>query len=123
MGLSMTLPKDKNQMYFEFEDAYWAIDQLLYTTDLIDFRLVAYPTREAKLKNYTTLENPSIGYGTANGAGTVACGLYTWHVSMDLTIIFPDGVIPAGRDAQYTAIYNWIKEYTQLPFEDVFEEE
>jgi len=42
-------------------------------------------------------------------------------VFMDLTNIFPDGSIPAGKDAQYTAIYNWIKEYTELPFEDVLE--
>lgn len=123
MGLSMTLPKDKNTMYYEFEDAYWAIDQLIYTTDLIDFRLVAYPNREAKLMDYKTLDNPSIGYGSANGAGTVSCGLYTWHVTTALTDVFTDGSIPAGKDAQYTTIYNWIKAYTKLPFQDVFEEE
>ena len=129
MGLSLDLPKDKNQLYYDYINAYWAIDQVIYTTEIIDFRLVAYPTREAKLRNYSTLENPSISnskgdrFGSANGAGTVSCDLYTWHVALPITEIFSDGVIPAGKDAQYTAIYNWIKEYTQLPFEDVFEDE
>lgn len=36
--------------------------------------------------------------------------------------IFPDG-IPLDADKQKTAIYNWVKVYTGLPFEDVFEEE
>lgn len=129
MGLSLTLPKEKNQLYYDFVDAYWALDQVIYTTDLIDFRLVAYPSREAKLKNYTTLENPSLGnnpgegFGSANGAGTVSCDLYTWHVTLPLSAIFTNGTIPTGKDAQYTAIYNWVKAYTKLPFTDVFETE
>ncbi len=122
MGLSMTLAKDKNRMYHEFEDAYWAIDNVIYSFDQIDFQLMAFPSREAKLMNYSMLENPSIGYGSAYGAGTVDSPLYLWHVRMELTNIFPDGSIPAGRDAQYTAIYNWIKAYTGLPFTDVLED-
>ena len=118
MGLKLTLQKDKNLMYYDFIDAYWAISEVLYTVDTIDFRLKAYPTREAKLMDRQTLENPSIGYGS--GSPVVDCSLYEWHVNMALSIIFPEG-IPMGRDAQYTAIYNWIKEYTQLPFTDVFE--
>lgn len=108
-------------MYFDFIDAYWAINDVVYTVDAIDFRLKAYPNREAKLMDKHILENPSIGYGS--GSSVVSCSLYEWHVTMSITVIFPDGSIPAGRDAQYTAIYNWIKEYTQLPFEDVFEDE
>ena len=119
MGLQLTLDKTKNLMYYTFIDAYWAISEPTYTTELIDFSLRAYPNREAKLMNNQRLDNPSIGYGS--GASAVSCILYEWHVVMDLRVIFPDGVIPAGRDAQYTAIYNWIKEYTQLPFTDVFE--
>lgn len=122
MALSMRLPKDKNQLYFDFEDAYWAIDNVFFTTDTVDFSLFAYPNREAKLMNYSILPEPSIGYGSPIGAGSVNSALYQWHVTNDIHLIFPDGSIPAGRDAQYTAIYNWIKEYTELPFEDVLEE-
>ena len=121
MGLQLTLSKEHNQMYSDFIDAYWAIDNLLYTTDQIDFSLFAYPSRDAKLKNHSQLEDPSIGIGGPIGGGMVNCALYQWHVTMAITNIFPDGVIPAGRDAQYTAIYNWIKESTGLPFVDVLE--
>ena len=120
MGLRMDLPKDKNHMYTDFNGAYWAIDNVIYSLGMIDFSLHAYPSREAKLMNNEILDNPSIGYGS--GRDTVDSILYEWHVMMDLTNIFPDGSIPAGKDAQYTAIYNWIKAYTGLPFEDVIEE-
>ena len=121
MGLQLTLDKTKNLMYTTFEDAYWAIEDVSYTTDSIDFLLRAFPSREAKLMNLHILENPSIGYGS--GDSSVCAYLYCWHVHMNLTEIFPDGSIPAGRDAQYTAIYNWIKEYTELPWTDVLEDE
>lgn len=122
MGLKLTLLKEHNQLYHDFIDAYWAIEDVMYTTDQVHFKLYAYPSREAKLRNYSTLENPSIGYGGPIGGGEVYSFLYLWNVSMALTNIFPSGSIPAGRDAQYTAIYNWIKEYTGLPFEDVLED-
>ena len=121
MGLKMTLTKEHNQLYNDFIDAYWAIDNVGYTPEQVIFTLYAYPSREAKLLNHNSLENPSIGYGSPVGAGTINCALYLWNVEMAITNIFPSGSIPAGRDAQYTAIYNWIKEYTQLPFEDVIE--
>ena len=119
MGLQLTLDKTKNHMYMTFEDAYWAIDNVVYTTELIDFSLKAYPNRESKLMDRHILENPSIGYGS--GKNTADSSLYEWHVTMNLNEVFTDGSIPAGRDAQYTAIYNWIKEYTQLDWVDVFE--
>ena len=122
MGLSMLLPKDKNRMYYDFEDAYWAIENVFFSYEQIDFTLTAYPNREAKLKNYSILPNPSIGFGSAVGVGDVGCQLYEWHVRMALTEIFPDGQVPAGKEAQYTAIYNWIKLYTKLPFLDVLED-
>ena len=39
-----------------------------------------------------------IGYGSAQE--NVNSIIYEWHVFMDLTNIFPDGSIPAGKDAQ-----------------------
>ena len=121
MGLQLTLPKTKNQMYFDFENAYWAIDNVLFSYEIIDFSLIAYPSREAKLHDRMILVDPSVGFGGPAGAGSVSCALYQWHVTMALTEIFPTGQVPAGRDAQYTALYNWIKAYTGLPFTDVLE--
>ena len=121
MGLQMMLQKEKNPLFFDFVDAYWALDNVSYSTDSITFSLMAYPTRDAKLAIHTALVNPSIGgFGSAEKA-YIAPVLYIWTHSTDIADVFPNGIIPAGRDAQYTAIYNWIKEYTQLPFEDVFE--
>ena len=119
MGLRMTLPKDKNHMYYDFIDAYWAIENVIYSLGMIDFSLRAFPSREAKLMNNEILSDSSIGYGSAQE--NVNSILYEWHVFMDLTNIFPDGSIPAGKDAQYMAIYKWIKDFTKLPFEDVLE--
>ena len=119
MGLQLTLDKTKNSMYTTFVDAYWAIHDVYYTTDMVTFTLEAYPSREAKLMEGQALEDPSIGFGA--GDSPVYCRLYTWHVLEPISEIFPNGVIPVGKDAQYTAIYNWIKAYTQLPFVDVLE--
>ena len=121
MGLQLTLTKEHNKIYADFPNAYWAIEDVMYTTDKIGFRLYAYPSRSAKLLNHNALEDPSIGFGGPTGAGSVDCALYMWNVEMALTQVFPDGAIPAGRDAQYTAIYTWIKEFTGLPFTDVLE--
>ena len=123
MGLKMTLSKEKNRLYTDFIDAYWAISNVFFTYDTVDFSLFAYPSREAKLMNGSELEDPSIGWGGPTVANTVFSPLYQWHAVYPLTDIFPSGSIPSGRDAQYTAIYNWIKAYTQLPFEDVIETE
>lgn len=121
MGLKLTLDKTKNLMYYTFKDAYWAITEPHYTSELIDFSLIAYPNRESKLMNGHMQENPSINFGS--GSNSVQSELYQWHITMDVKEIFPNGWIPIGREAQYTSIYNWIKVYTKLPWKDVIEKE
>lgn len=120
MGLQLTLDKTKNKMFYTFTDAYWAINDVVYTPELVRFILNAYPNRESKLMDGHDLENPSIGYGS--GISPVNSRLYTWSVIQPIENIFPNGEIPVGKDAQYTVIYNWIKGYTELPFIDVFED-
>ena len=119
MALSMTLTKDKNRLYVDFIDAYWVIDDLFYTTDTIHFSLKCYPNRESKEMNNHVLDNPSVDFGC--GSRVVDSLIYSWNVNMDLRNIFSNGVIPAGKDAQYPAIYKWVKKHTGLPFRDVFE--
>ena len=119
MALQMNLAKDKNTMYFDFPNAYWVIEDLNYTTAAVVFRLNVYPNRESKLMQKHVLENPSVGVGGA--MNVVSSRLYTWQAVTEITNIFPSG-IPLSEDEQKTAIYNWIKSYTGLPFIDVLEE-
>ena len=119
MGLKMTLSKENNSLYCDFVDAYWAIDSVMHGIETVSFRLVAYPSRDAKLANQFTQVNPTLGFGRATYK-MVDSELYIMPFDAPAEDIFPNG-IPLGKDAQYTAIYTWIKIYTQLPFEDVFE--
>ena len=121
MGLKLTLPKEKNHLFHEYEGAYWAISSLGYDTDNVVFTLTCYESREAKLINGTAVEDPSLaGYGSC--LPLFRTELYSWSPKLPIADVFPEG-IPLGRDVQLTQIYTFIKEYTQLPFEDVFESE
>lgn len=122
MGLQLTLPKEKNTLFYDFVNAYWALENVSYSADYLNFSLQVFPTREARLQNRMKIKSPSLGYGYAVGQ-VVDSLLYTWTERVPITDVFPSGSIPAGKDAQYTAIYTWIKAYTGLPFEDVLEEE
>ena len=120
MGLQMTLPKDKNHMDVDFIDAYWAITELNYDMVGLHFKLACYPSREARLLEGTKIEEPSIGgYGLCQPVYNPE--LYSWGPYFSINSVFPEG-IPLSRDAQLTQIYNFVKEYTGLPFEDVFED-
>ena len=119
MGLSMTLPKDKNHIDAEFVDAYWAISALSYDMEAVSFTLTCYPSREAKQLAGTPVLEPSIG-GYGMSQPTYHPELYSWSPIFIIAQVFPEG-IPLGRDAQLKKIYTFIKGYTGLPFEDVFE--
>ena len=119
MGLQMTLPKDKNHLDAEFVDAYWAISALSYDMEAVSFTLTCYPSREAKqLAGTPVLELSIGGYGMSQP--TYHPELYAWSPILLIAQVFPEG-IPLGRDAQLKQIYTFIKAYTDLPFEDVFE--
>lgn len=121
MGLKMTLPLDKNHMATEFVDAYWAVTELNYDFVGLHFKLACYPSREARQLDGTKIEEPSIeGYGLCEP--TYHPQLYSWEPFFTIETVFPEGV-PLGRDAQLKVIYSFIKEYTGLPFEDVFEDD
>lgn len=121
MGLQMTLPKDKNHMATEFVDAYWAVTELGYDFVALHFKLVCFPSREAKLLDGNKVEEPSLGgYGLCEP--TYHPKLYSWEPFFTIETVFPEG-IPLGRDAQLKVIYSFIKDYTGLPFEDVFEDD
>lgn len=118
MGLQLTLEKEKNQMYHTFTDAYWAIKEIRYTTELLYGRLICYPSRDASHKQGEKVES-SLNVG-GSYFPIVESSLYQWEFSSNIADIFPTG-IPLSEDEQKTAIYNWIKSYTGLPFVDVLE--
>lgn len=119
MGLQLTLSKDDNCLKYEFIDAYWAVMDLSYDTNYCYFRLKAYPSREAKLQELTPLPHPSLPMGTQSQP-LVKSELYVWEGIFLISDIFPNG-IPLDSDQQKTAVYNFIKNYTELPWADVFE--
>lgn len=120
MGLQMTLPKDKNGMYFDFVNAYWKVIEISYTTDRICVEVACYPSRECSKAEGMILENPSFDYGGPVN-NHVFSKLYSFAFIVEIKDIFPSG-IPLDVNQQKTAIYNFVKSYTGLPFENVFEE-
>lgn len=124
MGLQLTLPKTANSIGTDFIDAYWVIQDLRYESQpdgnlYAVFWLNCYPDRDAsKLTGQTV---PGLGIGRPMSA--VYDGkLYEYLGVVKVQELFPES-IPVSSDAQKTVIYNWIKAFTRLPFEDVLEEE
>lgn len=118
MGLKLTLEKEKNYLYHTFTDAYWSIKEIKYTTSDLYGRLLCYPSRDASHKNGQSItEYLSVG---GSCLPIIEPKLYCWEFTAPISTVFPNG-IPLSADEQKTAIYNWIKSYTGLPFEDVLE--
>lgn len=119
MGLKLTLEKENNRLYHDFVDAYWSVDGITYSTKTVSFTLNCYPSREAKYKHNANMDTPTLPVGSASPEVFYTI-LYSWQTYAMITDIFPDG-IPLSEDEQKTAIYNWIKSTTNLPFDDVIE--
>ena len=120
MGLKLTLTKENNRLYHDFVDAYWSVDGITYSTKTVSFVLNCYPSREAKYKHNGAMETSTLPIGSAS-PNVFFTVLYSWETYAMITDIFPDG-IPLSEDEQKTAIYEWVKSYTGLGFEDVMEE-
>ena len=120
MGLQLTLNKESNQLYHTFTDAYWAIKDIGYTTEDVYAKLICYPSREASHKQGEVVSSSLIVGGSY--LPIIDCALYKWEFTAKVSEMFPNG-IPLSSNEQKTAIYNWIKSYTQLDFIDVLEDE
>lgn len=107
-------------MATDFVDAYWKVTSIKYDTEYVYFYLQAFPSREASQSNGSFIED-RLSVGGAEFS-TFEPRLYRWEGATYIQDVFPEG-IPLNPDQQKTAIYNWIKSYTGLPFEDVFEED
>ena len=120
MGLKLTLNKNDNCLYADFVDAYWSVENIQYTTTYGYADLYCYPSREAKYKQGEVIKEFTYGIGGATEP-TYTPKLYHWAFTFNIASVFPSG-IPISEDEQMTAIYNWVKTYTGLAFEDVLEE-
>lgn len=121
MGLKLTLDIENSYMAVTFADAYWKVENIRYSTSEVGAELFCYPSREASKKNLEPMPNPTLPIG-APVRNVYEPRLYRWNMLANITDVFPSG-IPLDEDEQITAIYNYIKDYTGLPFEDVFETE
>lgn len=120
MGLKLTLSKENNRLYYDFIDAYWSVDGINYSTKTVSFTLNCYPSREAKYKHNASMDTPTLPIGSASPEVFYTI-LYSWETYAMITDIFPEG-IPLSEDEQKSGIYEWVKRYTGLEFEDVLEE-
>lgn len=120
MGLKLTLEKENNQIYHTFEDAYWAVKEIRYTTEDMYAKLICYPSRESSHMQGEVVSS-SLPVGGPY-LPIVDSALYQWEFTAKISEVFPEG-IPLSQNEQKTAIYEWVKSYTRLPFEDVLEDE
>ena len=118
MGLKLTLEKENNQLYHTFVDAYWAVKEIRYTTEDMYAKLICYPSRESSHKQGEVVSS-SLPVG-GSYLPIVDSALYQWEFTAKIAEVFPDG-IPLDEDEQKTAIYEWVKAYTGMAFEDVME--
>ncbi len=120
MGLQLTLEKENNQLYHTFEDAYWAVKEIRYTTEDMYAKLLCYPSRESSHRQGKIVSSTLPVGGPY--LPIVDSALYQWEFTAKIVEVFPEG-IPLSENEQKTAIYEWVKVYTGLEFEDILEED
>lgn len=124
MAIKMRVPKEHNHIYYDFDDAYWKIEDInvgINSGDAyVNFRFTAYPNEEASDKEHQETQ-PMLNFGGPNRYN-VENRLYTWVGLFPASEIFPNG-IPLTESEQRMILYDFIKVYLQLEdYEDVFEE-
>ena len=121
MGLQLSISKNDNDLYADFENAYWAIEDISYSTAYGYAELYAYASRDAKYKNGEAIKDYSFSFGGAVSP-VYNTRIYRWSLTFPLSTVFPDG-ISLSENEQKTAIYEYVKSYTGLAFTDVLEDD
>jgi len=125
MAILMNLPKEDNILYTDFPNAYWSIENIIFSTlngcSYTQFNFCAYPSREAKYKTLFPVET------TLNWGGPVGMAytpkLHSWEATFPTADIFP-GSIPVSESDQKDTLYLFVKAYLHLTeVVDVLEEE
>lgn len=123
MGLKLTVNKADNALYADFIDAYWRIDNIVFSNGngigYVSFELNTYPSREsANMEKYPITSNTfPVGGATAIAYSTK---IRTWLASFKIADVFTDS-IPLTEAGQKDVLYAFVKSYTNLNFEDVLE--
>nr|DAQ91117.1 MAG TPA: hypothetical protein [Bacteriophage sp.] len=125
MGLKLAIAEQDNVLYADFTDAYWKVDGIMFTNmdgeSYVTFSLDAYPSREAAQK----MLEPISCTGTISVGGAVGMAyeprLWHWEASFKTMDVFPNG-IPITESGQKDVLYQLVKAYTKMPFEDVLEQ-
>ena len=124
MGFIMKLGKEDNHLHADFEDAYWSIDDVSFSTftsysdtgiktsvPTVAFSLKAYPSREAKTKEGEAIK-PTLGFGGPISVAVTPC-LYEWKAVFESGSIFGDS-IPLSEEEQKKILYQFVKDYLGL---------
>lgn len=124
MGLKLTVPKTDNALYTDFVDAYWRIENIIFSNadgiSYVDFELNTYPSRDAANMNLESIDNSTFSIGGPRSIAYQSC-IRTWQAQFKTADVFTDG-IPVSESGQKDVLYALVKQYTKLPFEDVMEE-
>lgn len=125
MGLKMTISAQDNHMSYEFKDAYWKIEDIVFSNkegaSFVGFSLKAYPSREASKAVLKPIRRTEAIQEGGPYMGAYSPCLWTWQTLFRATEAFPNG-IPVTESAQKDVLYQLVKTYTGLPFEDVIED-
>ena len=128
MGLKFKLVKENNSLYIDFDEAYWAIDNICIYPEgdstYVHFEVWAYPSRESRKHNNEAMEESTLSFGGASHT-IVDSRLYRFFCECPVTRVFPDSV-PIDRSAQKDSCYSYFKKtYLDgvINYENVFEED
>lgn len=114
MGLKLTIPKQDNFLDYEFVDAYWKIDNIMFTNmngeSYVSFSLDAYPSRDASKKMLNSIEYSNVI--PIGGTPRIAYEprLWHWEACFKTLDVFEDG-IPTTEAEQKDVLYLFVKQY------------
>ena len=115
MAILMDLPKEDNVLYTDFPNAYWSIENIIFSTSngvaYTQFSFFAYASRESKYKGMYPVE-VTLSWGGPIGLAYMP-RLHSWEATFPTLDIFPDG-IPVQESDQKDILYGFIKDYLNL---------
>jgi hypothetical protein len=128
VGIVMDLDKSQNALFHQFEQAYWAIENVAFGSDgadgsvMVSFNFSAYPSRESKKAMEQLTEPVSNGKFGGPVMNIVESTLYRWSGIFRASDIFAVG-IPVLKEEQLEILYPFVKSYLKLTdAQDVLEE-
>ena len=130
MGLKFKLAKQYNHIYADFNDAYWAIDNIVVYPEngqsYVHFELTAYASREAKHKNMQNVAEPKATEIPLGGAVSSVYNTELYKAVQELPTATLFDTVPNTISAQKDILYEYIKSLLTnagVAFENVLEDE